>query len=885
VVYVGCGDHNVYAFNATTGSKIWNFTMGNGSDSGPAVVDGVVYFGSTDTKVYAIDANTGAQVWNFTTGDIIDSSPSVANGVVYIGSRDNRVYAIDANTGAQVWNFTTGAGIWSSPAVANGVVYMGSSDAKIYAISANTGAQVWNFTTGNSIIPSPAVANGVVYIGSSDNKTYAIDASTGAEVWNFTTAGYVVSSPAVANGVVYFGSSDNKTYAIDASTGAEVWNFTTGNKVWSSPAVANGTVYIGSYDNRVYAIDANTGDQVWNFTTGSSVHSSPAIANGVVYVGSEDKTFYALGGTLAVHADYAVNISYGVKPLAVAFTDLSRGLQITTNLSFGDGNWTNSTGTWVHTYTSEGTFFPVIYAWNSTGSDSRTNATISVGVFPGLDRDVAMGYNLVLQKVLGGSIGRRAAFASPKKVKARFWLNQWGSEAARCVTAPDTDQYFYYINLFPWHNEESLGQFVFADLDTNSVTVHYTWTPPENLDTIQIAGETGGGGEVKALNSVTGQPFGSSGPHALGAQASSTSCSDVDCRHCHALLISGGYNRDMNRYSYYDDIATMYYILNTTYCYPPENITVLLSDGTDPAEDIYAYLDFDTTPPTPVYRNSDPDLNGDGVSEVNGPATRENVLNNLTSLRDTLTEQDNLFIFTTNHGGNDTVPGSNEARLWLWNKEYVWDHEFMKAMEGIRAKNITMVMEQCFGGGFIDDFAASPTRVIATAANADESSVRDDFSYAWQLGVWYGWADTEYEGNRDGFTSLWEAFDYANWTDYSASVGDEHPQYSSMAQNAGETLGLGSCSRTKCLAPSTILPGGQGLPADPDGDCVYEDLNGDGTFNLADVVFFFNNLGWITDPANGQAIGPFDVNQNGKVDFSDIVDLYWDPSCPDCLKP
>ena len=588
-----------------------------------------------------------------------------------------------------------------------------------------------------------------------------------------------------------------------------------------------------------------------------------------------------------LHADYVVDVSSGpYAPLTVTFTDISTGFPTRVNLSFGDGNWTNSTGSWVHTYTSEGTFFPVIYAWNSTGSDSRTNATISVGVFPGLDPEVASGYNLVLKKVLGGSIGNRAAFASLKKVKAKFRVDQWGKELARSVTAPDTDQNFYYINEYPERNYESLGKFVFTNLADNTVTVHKTFTPPENLETLQIAGETGGGGEVKALNSVTGPRVGSSGFHTLGAQASgTTSCSDVDCRHCHALLISGGYNRDMNRYSYYDDIATMYYILNTTYCYPPENIKVLLSDGTDPAEDIYDYMNYDTTPPTPVYRNSDPDLNGDGVSEVNGPATRENVLNNLTSLKDTLTEQDDLFIFTTNHGGNDTVPESNEARLWLWNREYVWDHEFMAAMEGIRAKNITMMMEQCYGGGFIDDFAASPTRVIATAANADESSVRDDFSYMWEYGVIYGFADQAYEGNRDGIVSQREAFSYANWTDWSSRNGDEHPQYSSNAPAAGETLGLGSCSKFKCPAPAVSLPGGEGLPQDPDGDCVYEDLNGDGTFNLADVVFFFNTLGWITDPANAQPIGPFDVNRNGRVDFGDIVSLYWDPSCQDCLKP
>jgi PGF-CTERM protein len=85
-VSVENNDHNVYALNASTGTKLWNFTTGSGVPSSPAVANGVIYVGSYDKNVYALNATTGAKIWNFTTGGHVDSSPAVANGVVYVGS-------------------------------------------------------------------------------------------------------------------------------------------------------------------------------------------------------------------------------------------------------------------------------------------------------------------------------------------------------------------------------------------------------------------------------------------------------------------------------------------------------------------------------------------------------------------------------------------------------------------------------------------------------------------------------------------------------------------------------------------------------------------------------------------------------------------------------
>jgi len=126
--------------------------------------------------LYAVNATTGAKLWNYTTAQHLKIySPTVANGVVYFNCDDKNVYALNANNSTKLWIFTTGSAVSSSPAVANGVVYFGSEDHNLYAINAATGAKLWNYTTATGGAGSPVVSNGVVYFtAQASDGTYTI---------------------------------------------------------------------------------------------------------------------------------------------------------------------------------------------------------------------------------------------------------------------------------------------------------------------------------------------------------------------------------------------------------------------------------------------------------------------------------------------------------------------------------------------------------------------------------------------------------------------------------------------------------------------------------------------------------------------------------------
>ena len=77
-MYVGCDDSNVYALDAGTGLKLWNFTTGHEVDSSPTVcmLDAMTTttFGFNDGNVHG--TTFSPKFWNYNAGHVVDSSPT-----------------------------------------------------------------------------------------------------------------------------------------------------------------------------------------------------------------------------------------------------------------------------------------------------------------------------------------------------------------------------------------------------------------------------------------------------------------------------------------------------------------------------------------------------------------------------------------------------------------------------------------------------------------------------------------------------------------------------------------------------------------------------------------------------------------------------------------
>jgi PKD repeat protein len=489
-----------------------------------------------------------------------------------------------------------------------------------------------------------------------------------------------------------------------------------------------------------------------------------------------------------VTADYTVNISSGMAPLTVEFTDISSGFPSDVWYEFGDGTEANvSAPSLTHTYTSSGMFTPVIHASNSISSDTGTNATIIVGTPPGITPDAAIGG--VVDNLYKGSVPPETSL----QVSNDFVLPHEVLTLLDGTTIENPLDYTAWVVVTDDDKNANLFHevcYVFVNADDVMSDKICVMSPPADASAFSYSNQ----GHIPNPAGRISSQF---------PPVPDPACSP-DATNNYALLISGGIDKDHNYLRYYNDIAFLYKTLVKDYKYDKSRIKVLMSDGSaNTANDLVASYTT-ANPPAPVYGNSNTDLDGDGSPETWNSATRSNVLSALGSYSNLGTSA-NLFIFTTSHGASTTNkadPNTNDVDLYLWGtgvEGKISDTDFVNALPA--NPKISMTMEQCNGGGFKDEFIPSSgtrTRILATAARGDKVSKSNDFSYYWITGV-AGHDSLGYPANADttninGQVSMKEAFDYANYLDPSASL--ELPQFFDYAGGAGAGQYFSACSAT-----------------------------------------------------------------------------------------
>jgi eukaryotic-like serine/threonine-protein kinase len=328
LVFSGSSDGFVYALDEKTGNVRWRFkTQGERRftapgihgirpstemmpdpydllTSSPTVENGTVYIGSGDHNIYAIDAGRGTLRWKFKTGDVVHASPAIADGTVYVGSWDRYFYAIDSRSGSLRWKFLTGddrviynqIGIVGSAAVENGRVYFGCRDSHFYALDSSNGKLLWKHDQhGSWVIASPALANNSIFYTTSDQKKFfALDTRTGQERFTVSQGAFSFSSPSIAQNTAYFGAFDGRLYAVDTLSGKILGTFTTDASLQGLPPHLDSTGALRIADFSEDDTLDGTIVALRRIMSLGSIVGSPVIVDGVLFVGSTDGTMYAI---------------------------------------------------------------------------------------------------------------------------------------------------------------------------------------------------------------------------------------------------------------------------------------------------------------------------------------------------------------------------------------------------------------------------------------------------------------------------------------------------------------------------------------------------------------------------------------------------------------
>lgn len=261
----------------------------------------------------------------------------------------------------------------------------------------------------------------------------------------------------------------------------------------------------------------------------------------------------------------------------------------------------------------------------------------------------------------------------------------------------------------------------------------------------------------------------------------------------YAIILSGGVNKNANYERYWNDCSFIFQTLKRAYRIPQSNITVIMSDGTSPDEDMLTVEG--------KYKSSPLDLDNDGINDIRYSATLTNVRGVLNQLSKELKQDDHLFIYVIDHGGTDDYVSKSYINLW-GEGDRLYDNQLADYLKPLVNKGVSVnaILGQCYSGGFVDDLSDIGC-VVTTACLGNESSwacynlLYDEFVYHWTSAI--NGYDTHgnvvlSDFNNDGHVTMEEAFMYARNKD----VRHENPCFAPGEAGFGKYLSFKSLPKS-----------------------------------------------------------------------------------------
>ena len=381
---------------------------------------------------------------------------------------------------------------------------------------------------------------------------------------------------------------------------------------------------------------------------------------------------------------------------------------------------------------------------------------------------------ILTNRVLAGDVEGLRVFGLPQIQKQGTQIRSWTGESPPAPAA----SWFFFVDDLPLANWEHACRYVFIEEKTATAHIYPMTQPPRNRENmVEITDPTPFEPGVN-YNDVSKKIDTLLKP--LDEKRLLSSAVTTGTRR--ALLISGGADRWNNHIRYWGDIAFVYRSLVSRYGWNKSDIVVCMSDGNDPAVD----RSDGSSSPT--------DLDGDGNPDYSLDSTKSTVESQLQALVDNSGPDDLVFIFTTDHGGQES---GTDTHLYLWNSDTLRDDELADILDDVTAGAVVVVMEQCFSGGFVDDLEGIPNLTITTACRHDESSYAgetypyfDEFAYEWISAVngatddiYHAPVPVDADTNANGLVAVSEAFAWAVAHD----DAEEEPQMSDLSLLADTT--------------------------------------------------------------------------------------------------
>jgi len=303
----------VTAVSASGGSVVWrgsttppNEKDQEGFGGGLAADGGRVYAATGFGTVVAFEAKTGRKLWEKSLGAPMRSSPTASAERVFAVNKEGQVYCLSGSDGTELWTFAgTGerASILAStsPAVDKDLVVVPYPTGDVVALRASSGQPAWQESlarsaTGSSLgamsdAARPVLYGGVMYAAGHGGRMIATSAKTGERIWSISVAS--IEQPWVAGDTVFVVDTAGQLAAVTREDGRIRWASKLGPGTWAGPVLAGGRLWLASSKGQLVGVDPSSGRVASTDEIGNPVLIAPVVAGGRLYVLSDNARLYA----------------------------------------------------------------------------------------------------------------------------------------------------------------------------------------------------------------------------------------------------------------------------------------------------------------------------------------------------------------------------------------------------------------------------------------------------------------------------------------------------------------------------------------------------------------------------------------------------------------
>lgn len=309
-VYIADSEGLITAFDANTGSKVWETEVESEIYGGVAAGNGLVALGSTEAEVIVLSADNGVEQWRNLVSSEVVSAPVISDGKVAVRTIDGKVFAMNAKTGEREWLYDRTVPALTlrgnaSLSASRGVVVTGFSNGKIVLFVMENGRAAWEkrvaSASGRSELDrvvdadaTPIIVGETVYAVTFNGNIGAFSIRNGEALWQRELSSY--QNIAVDGQVISVVDARSRVRGLDRRTGGTLW---TQDALYDRRLTAaipfGGYLVAGDFEGYLHWFDMSTGRLVARTSLGGGIVADPVATGTTLYVYTRSGTLYAIG--------------------------------------------------------------------------------------------------------------------------------------------------------------------------------------------------------------------------------------------------------------------------------------------------------------------------------------------------------------------------------------------------------------------------------------------------------------------------------------------------------------------------------------------------------------------------------------------------------------